>query len=246
MKPIFNAKKITAILLLFLFAEVTPESILKIKDGIVTGSRGVLEEEVKLPPHITVIGRQAFEENPYLKKIDLSECELLYLIDYASFQRCEVLEHIEFSKSIRVIKGFAFNYCRKLLTVDLSNCKRLALIDEYAFNKCENLKTLKLPRNIKRIANRAFYRCNNLKEIDLSHCNSLEYIGEKAFDFSRSSLYEKHSSVVIKLPFNITTIHENSFGSRDYSQELFIPKGAKELRKKIIKSGFPEERIKEY
>ncbi|MGP1437933.1 MAG: hypothetical protein ACTTKH_02535, partial [Treponema sp.] len=65
-------------------------------------------------------------------------------------------------------------------------------------------------------------------------------------DFSRVSLYEKPNNIIIKLPFNITTIYKNAFGNRDYCQNLLIPRNAKDLRKKIIQSGFPEERITEY
>ncbi len=242
-----NARKIIVILFLLLCKDAIAENTLKIKDGTVTGYRGMKAEKVlKLTQDVKVIGRQAFEEDRYLKVLDLSECSMLRIIDYAAFQRCEVLEHIEFPKNLEVIRGFAFNYCKELLNIDLSSCLSLTILDEYAFNKCENLKTIKIPRSIKKIGNRAFYRCNNLKEIDLSQCNNLEFIGEKAFDFSRSSLYEKSHNVVIKLPFNITTIYENSFGNRDYCNEILIPRGAKELREKIIKSGFPKERIREY
>lgn len=244
-----STKKIISILLLLLCENAITESALKIKNGIVTGYKGReqhTDKTLQPPPQVIVIGRQAFEENLYLKNVDLSNCKLLQLIDYGAFQRCGLLENIEFPKNIEVIGAFSFNYCKSLLCIDLSNCERLTLIDEYAFNKCEHLQTLKLPKTIKRIGNRAFYRCNNLKEIDLSHCKNLEYIGEKTFDFSRASLYEKPSNVVIKLPINIITICENSFGSRDYCSKLFIPKDAKELYQKIIKSGFPKDRIREY
>ena len=249
MKSILKIKEFVSILLLLLCSKAIAEAPLKIKNGIVAGYGGrqqYTEKILLLPSHVTSIGRQAFEENQYLKEVILSNCELLRIIDYAAFQRCESLEHIEFSKNIEVIAAFSFNYCKKLLSVDLSGCSSFVLLDEYAFNKCESLKTLKLPRSLKRIGNRAFYRCNNLEEIDLSHCKNLEYIGEKAFDFSRSSLYEKPHNVVIKLPFNIITIYENSFGTKDYCSELLIPKGANELKQKIIKSGFPEKRIREY
>jgi|GEM_PF-1727291 Leucine Rich Repeat. len=249
MKSILDVKKIISILFFLLCSKTIAETALKIKNGIVVGYRGsqqYMEKTLLLPSQVTAIARQAFEENQYLKEVVLSNCKLLRVIDYAAFQRCESLEYIEFPKNIEMIAAFSFNYCKRLLSVDLSNCSSLLLIDEYAFNKCENLKTLKLPQSLKRIGSRAFYRCNNLKEIDLSHCKNLEYIGEKVFDFSRSSLYETPHNVVIKLPFNVTTIYENTFGVSDYCSELLIPKGAKELKQKIIKSGFPEKRIREY
>ena len=249
MKYIFRNKTIICLFVFFLLnvGKTNSENSLKIKDGVLTGYRGFKEAKtLDVPSQIISIGRQAFEEDRYLKELNMSDCEMLRLIDYAAFQRCELLEDIKFPKNIEIIGAFSFNYCKKLLSVDLSNCELLTSIEEYAFNKCTSLKTLKLPKNLKKIGNRAFYKCNNLKEIDLSHCKTLEYIGEKAFDFSRSSSYEKPNSVVIKLPFNVSIIYENSFGSRDYCKELFIPKNAKELRQKIIKSGFPKERIREY
>lgn len=121
---------------------------------------------------ITSIGRGAFKNNRYLKKIEIGS-------------------------QVITIGDYAFMGCSNLKTVTIG--KKVETIGKSAFNKCISLAKITIPTKVTMIQKRAFYNCRNLKTlvIKTSTLNNGN-IGNKAFGKTHAKAMVKVPAKVLK------------------------------------------------
>lgn len=123
----------------------------KEKNEVIIKSCSNSVSEVNIPPSVTVIGVEAFNNCINIKKICIPQ-------------------------SVKKIYGFAFSHCLSLKEVDMSYTPD---IGAWTFMGCENLETVKLCPNTEEIGLEVFKNCKKLKEIILPP--NLKEIDEGAF-----------------------------------------------------------------
>ena len=89
---------------------------------------------------VTGIGKKAFQDNKYLKKITISK--YVTGIGTYAFKGCKKLTEITLPQSIQTIGDGAFYQCTELKKVTAG--KSLKVIGKSAFQNCKNLRTLTL------------------------------------------------------------------------------------------------------
>lgn len=116
-----------------------------------------------------------------------------------------------------------------------------------------------IPNGIKKISNHAFYQCNTVTNFDFSSCSDLEEIGQFAFfgcaklkivELSnciklkniKASAFFGCREAIVKLPFHINTIEENSFGDSGYYCKMLMVSN-ENIKEKVKASGYIEHRI---
>lgn len=112
------------------------------------------ESNVIVPEKVTHIRYGAFEDNSYVKTINLPE-------------------------SLEEIGGYAFRGCSNLTDIIGLEKTKITCISIDTFRDAEHLKTVKLPSKVQKIGGGAFYRCSDLVNIELPE--SLIEIGASAF-----------------------------------------------------------------
>jgi len=123
---------------------------------------------------ITTVGRNAFRDCDYLRKIKLPNT--FTAIQKGAFSWCEVLEEVFLPDSIKDIEGSVFTESG-IREINLS--KSLNAIPTSTFWGCNNLSNITIPEGVVKIEGFAFADCKNLKEITLP--SSLKFIGPLAF-----------------------------------------------------------------
>ena len=112
------------------------------------------ESNVIVPEKVTHIRYGAFEDNSYVKTINLPE-------------------------NLEEIGGYAFRGCSNLTDIIGLEKTKITCISIDTFRDAEHLKTVKLPSKVQKIGGGAFYRCSDLVNIELPE--SLIEIGASAF-----------------------------------------------------------------
>lgn len=175
---------------------------------------------LKLPKGVVSIGRNAFHQCYYLKRVHLPES--LKTLEEGAFSECKALSSINIPVNLEKIEEGTFDYCIKLENVTLpnglkeiglgafQNCESLKhislpsslrFIGECAFESCSNLKSIEIPQGVEEISG-CFAFCQNLKKVTLP--NSIKVIKRGAFA-SCSSLR------TISLPQNLEIISDSAF-----------------------------------
>jgi hypothetical protein len=130
----------------------------------------------------------SFQNNKYLKSVDLSECTFVKDIGISTFEGCSTLELFKlpnketYTNKERIIETDAFKDCTALKSVDLSiNTER---IDPSAFEGCTFLESVDLSgcSNVETIPKNAFRGCTSLKSVNLSNNKSLISVRGGAFE----------------------------------------------------------------
>lgn len=131
---------------------------------------------------VSVIGRYAFAENPYLESVTIP-------------------------KSVSGINEYAFAYNDALVSV---NFEEPGLYDEnsltisrYAFAYCNALETMSFPKHLTTIGDHAFDGDVSLKNVTFRNDGSINLIGEYAF--ARTAL------VSIELPMSVSSVANYAF-----------------------------------
>jgi uncharacterized repeat protein (TIGR02543 family) len=115
---------------------------------------------VQIPNGITKIASGAFNNNLYIKQVQISA-------------------------TVANIEGLAFFNCRNLETVTFAANSQLKTMGDYVFFNACNLRQINLPIGLERIGDRAFSSCRALAEITIPA--TITYVGEGAFEFWSSS-----------------------------------------------------------
>lgn len=142
------------------------------------------------------------------------------IIGSYAFSRCENLERVEFSKSVKDIDFWAFKDCATLKEIIVDGS-----IDQiggkFEFEGCKCLQKIVLNDSIRHIDNSAFKGCELLQTVVLS--KSLMYIWSSAFE----------DCINIKqlvIPQSIISIAPEAFKGWRRNQTIRIPKRFKKLR----------------
>ena len=166
-----------------------------------------------IPKKTTSIEIIAFKDCNGIKKIDFLDCSLLTEIGYYAFRACEV-KH-----------------------VDLSACKKLNKIGKGVFYLCQKMRTINLLgcEELNQIGEMAFGYCSQLDIVDLSQCKKLSKIEYQAF--------EGAGHAIVTLPEDVQNIVDEAFGTTPshWVKKIIVPNN--EMREKVIKSGYPRDRI---
>ena len=166
-----------------------------------------------IPKKTTSIEIIAFKDCKEIKKIDFSDCSLLTEIGYYAFRACAV-KH-----------------------VDLSACKKLNKIGKGVFYLCQKMRTINLLgcEELNQIGEMAFGYCSQLDVVDLSQCKKLSKIEYQAF--------EGAGHAIVTLPEDVQNIVDEAFGTTPshWVKKIIVPNN--EMREKVIKSGYPRDRI---
>ncbi len=208
--------------------------------------------KINFHKNIKIIGSFAFE-GCSLKNIDLSMCKSLTYIGWGAFHN-DALTNINIGDNgseYSSIAGVLFNKNKtELIQYPVGKSEKIYNIPEsvtniniHAFSSCKTLEKITFPTTLIRIKSQAFRGCTGLIDIDLSNCNDLKKIESQAF--------ESCINATIKLANSDIDISEAAiFGREDNSsfvKEVQIPKNnTYDLKQRIIDSGYPKNKIKEY
>ena len=148
---------------------------------------------VKLPDTLMRLAGGAFFRCEGLERVELSRS--LRAIEEKAFGSCYSLRSIEFPPSIHTIADEAFTNCRKLVTVRLS--EGLIQVGNDAFLNCYALEHVRLPGTVRRLGTQAFYFCMRLRTVELNE--GLESIGYNCFNSCNSLITVNIPSTVVEI-----------------------------------------------
>lgn len=179
-----------------------------------TGYHGRFEK-LRLPSEInglriTAIGANVFQNNEYLKQIEIPST-VSSIGDYA-FDGCYELVSVELPNSVTSIGNYLFRNCISLTTVKLNNS--LTVLGDYMFANCSSLVTLELPICLEIIGKSAFRDCELLSNVQIP--TSVLSIGDNAF-FGCLSLNN------ITLPATLKEIGSQAFYGCESLKEIVVP-----------------------
>ena len=152
--------------------------------------------------HIDVIFPQEIEKTP------------VEIINEGAFVGEEIIQKVEFPKSLQLIKKHAFLACTGLTSVTFHSTPH---IQPYAFYYCTNLKKVKyLGDNTcgKTISDNCYAFCRSLEEIDIPE--NVEGIGNYAFSHCQKLIN-------ITLPQKISFIGEDAFSQCTSLSKINLP-----------------------
>lgn len=132
--------------------------------------------ELYIPENVVKIGKFAFNNNPKLEKITLSNG--LKVIDENAFSLCSKLTEVIIPDTVTELGNNVFYYCRSLKNVELGG--GITRIPDYAFYNCYNLESINIDDGIREIGISAFWQCEKLTG-ELTIPDSVTDIGNFAF-----------------------------------------------------------------
>lgn len=109
------------------------------------------DTEVIIPDGVTVIGRSAFEGNPFITTVSIPPS--VKEIRTAAFYKCTSLQVVTTADSIVEIGDMAFYFCRTLKFINLGS--KLESIGKQAFASCDALESLTLPMTVTTVGEQA-------------------------------------------------------------------------------------------
>lgn len=184
---------------------------------------GLLINEIKIPQHVTEIGKFAFRFCPGLSKVEFAENSELRIIGSNAFELTRI-ETIVIPPHVTEIQSFAFSGCGLLKQVTFSDESELRIIDKGAFECC-SIKSIKIPQHVKEIHEYVFAKCD-LEEIDFSDNSELEIIEDTAFEYTLIQY--------IVIPPTVTKMSENSFQNCNNLSVIFIDENSDLKSMKLI------------
>lgn len=219
--------------------------------------------QVKLSESITFIDSIAFEKCENLINLDLSTSKLKQISSYC-FQDCKRLSQVKFPESITSICMDSFKKCESLTKLDLSLYTKLHTIEKGAFGGCTGLTEVNLPQSITGIGivnggyiddgYGTFINCTGLTSIDLSGCTRLKYIDKGSFYGCKNAEIKLPDStdLISEGEWTGGFIKEGAFGRKydidSLCKKVLIKSGNnyEKLKKRVIDSGYAEDRIESY
>lgn len=186
-----------------------PDGLKEIQGGAVWYCSSL--EYIDIPDTVTIIGANAFANNPNLKEIGYPKGWTTVTNGYSPFQDCPSLTKIEIPEGVTVIPDIAFSNCA-LEEVVLPDS--LTTIGNNAFYRCMALTDITIPDGVTTIGNNAFSSCTTLPEIVLP--DSVTSIGYSAF--ASCSALEK-----LTLSNSLTKLDQNIFNGCTSLVSVTIP-----------------------
>jgi len=134
-------------------------------------------ESIIIPDTVTSMGESAFENNFYLRSVQLGNG--LTAISPSAFSMCTVLEQIEIPANIREIKSRAFSATPGMTSVTFAPDSKLTIIGERAFAG-SGLSSVAFPASVISIGGGAFAEVP-LVSVTFAENSQLRTIGGEAF-----------------------------------------------------------------
>ena len=151
------------------------------------------------PEDLSTIRHYSQKDSGQIKKVDLSQSNIVVISDEAFFES-NILEEVILPSGVTVIGKSAFAGCRNLKKIDLP--LKLSEIGSYAFAECDLLTSVHIPSNIDKIPDGCFADCKSLENVALS--KSITRIGKEAF--ARCTQLSR-----IEIPSSVTSIGGGAF-----------------------------------
>lgn len=129
------------------------------------------------PTSLKEIGNSCFENNIYLKQLDLSELTNLEFIGASAFKNCEKLTELILPDQLQTVQDQTFYGCTSLEKVKGDG---ILFIKDEAFAECLSLSKLEGFDHVKELGNLAFYDCQSITDFILPE--SVSKIGEECFE----------------------------------------------------------------
>ncbi len=177
----------------------------------------------------TVIGNNAFANNPQLKSVIITGSA--GEIGSGTFRNCPELASVELPSDLKVVSSSMFLNCSAFTEIKIPG--GVTEISDSAFYQCEKLVTVTMPAGLKKVNPYTFYGCRRLNLSELP--DGIGSIGEYAF-------YRCESISSITIPDNVTTIGDYAFAgcykhemSRD--RELFTGLTNVKIGNRVTKIG---------
>ena len=153
--------------------------------------------------YMAAIGDSAFNEDDYIKTLDITDATRLYSIGkfafcdsvlegylniparvtnvgVAAFQHCNISE-LDFSSSSGIVPAQCFQYCENLHTVVLSD--HITTIERYAFRGCAGLTNVTISATVTTINPTAFNGCEDLVIYCYAGSYAQQYAEEKGIEY---------------------------------------------------------------
>lgn len=173
-------------------------------------------EKVILPPHLKLIGKNAFSWCEKLTEIVLPDS--LQMIDDGAFSNCANLVKVSFPPELKFIGANAFRACSAIKNLELPDT--LHTISRRAFDFCVSLEKITVPHGIMRLAEGVFSHCESLSKVTLPE--NLTKIGPWAF----AECYELRE---INFPQGLQEISEVAFMNCRSLVAFDLPRSLKTL-----------------
>ena len=170
-----------------------------IKDGVLISYEGT-EAHASIPGGVSVIGRQAFENNKTLKSVTIPGS--VSRIEYAAFAGCSGLQSVEIPDSVTEL-------------------------EDSVFRSCSSLSYVKAGKNISEIGAGVFGDCDMLAGIDIDSANTefAMYSGG-LYDSKFKKLYQFFSGsadTIFNAPTTLQEIGRYAFWGADYLEMIAVP-----------------------
>ncbi len=173
--------------------------IYNIKDGVLISYEGS-EAHASIPGGVSVIGRQAFENNRTLKSVTIPGS--VTRIEYAAFAGCDSLQSVEIPDSVNEL-------------------------EDSVFRSCKSLSYVKLGKNVSEMGAGVFGDCDMLSGLDIDSGNSefAMYSGG-LYDSKFKKLYQFFSGsadTIFNAPTTLKEIGRYAFWGADYLEMIAVP-----------------------
>lgn len=133
-----------------------------------------LLESIVLAPETAVIGRSAFKNSKWLRRVQ--NAGGIVRIEAQAFSGCKSLEQIGLSDALESLGKRAFEHCCKLTEIHIS--EKLTVIPERAFFRCKSLRRVVIPASVRVIEPQAFAFCSALEEVVFRDRGSIQIAGD--------------------------------------------------------------------
>lgn len=179
--------------------EVPSYSLTEISRKMILKKRN-LSLDLRHVSGITAIPSYAFENNTYLKEINLPNT--ITKIGLQAFHNCTGITAIRIPSSTKEIISNAFFGCTGLTSIIIPSS--VIKVGTCAFHSCSNLTSVEIPSSLEKIEIGTFQCCTNLKSVKIAY-------GVKSIEGCAISCCPELSS--IEIPASVTYIGTGAFSA---------------------------------
>ena len=199
---------------------VIEDGVRNVAPSAFSGLGGYWEiEEVIIPPSVTTIGKEAFQDCDGLTSVIFTGTSGLTTIGDKAFYTCSALEKFTVPASVTAIGARALAYNGKLAEVVFETGSKLTTIGDNAFELDSALKSVAIPASVVTINECAFRTCESLEKVTFAAGSKLTTIGNYAFQDC-----DKLENVTV--PAGVTSIGKYAFRlykyPADYTNSLDV------------------------
>ncbi len=130
---------------------------------------GKTDQEIVIA--VPTIAKGAFQNNPYLKKVTMTEAVLRLFP--SAFENCETLSEVVLSEVLLEIPEKAFKNCVSLAELEIPGSVKT--IGDLAFENCLSLSVLNIPESVLFLKSKAFANFSNLQVINFARGEAFQF-----------------------------------------------------------------------